>query len=183
MLSGKAVDRHHPVPKSQGGKDWVWMHRICHRKLHSMWSEKQLRQMEQGGNDKLKDFFALYDLNGVSDIKVKYNTKAADFYRRRNNALALGQPFDEEAPDTHSGRTLLDGRRLDVNGVPIELTEEEKANLTEQERAMGGQGIHEEVKQAPVNQGSFFDIMQATLMNVATTAQKTATSLTEQETR
>ena len=42
MLSGKAVDRHHPVPKSQGGKDWVWMHRICHRKLHSMWSEKQL---------------------------------------------------------------------------------------------------------------------------------------------
>lgn len=42
MLSGKMVDRHHYIPRSQGGKDWVWMHKICHRKLHSMWTEKQL---------------------------------------------------------------------------------------------------------------------------------------------
>jgi len=55
--------------------------------------------MEQGGNDKLKDFFALYDLNDIYDIKVKYNTVAADYYRRRNLALSQGQPFEEEAPD------------------------------------------------------------------------------------
>jgi len=83
-----------------------------------MWTEKQLRQMEQGGNDKLKDFFALYDLNDVFDIKVKYNTVAADYYRRRNLALSQGTPFEEEAPDRQAGRTLLDGRRLDANGEP-----------------------------------------------------------------
>ena len=42
MLSGRMVDRHHYIPRSQGGKEWVWMHKICHRKLHSMWTEKQL---------------------------------------------------------------------------------------------------------------------------------------------
>ena len=105
-----------------------------------MWTEKQLKRMEQGGNGKLQNFLANYSLTDVYDIKVKYNTKAADFYRRRNNALALGQPFEEEAPDVHVGRTLLDGRRLDVNGVPQALTEEERKNLTPEERAMGGSG-------------------------------------------
>ena len=74
-----------------------------------------------------------------ADIKVKYNTKAADYYRRRANALATGQEFTEEQPEVHVGRTLLDGRRLDVNGVPQALTEEEKKNLTPEELAMGRQ--------------------------------------------
>lgn len=44
--------------------------------------------MESGGNKKLQDFFNVYSLNDIYDIKVKYSTKAADFYRRRNAALA-----------------------------------------------------------------------------------------------
>ena len=80
----------------------------------------------------------MYNLEDVIDIKVKYNTKAADYYRRRNNALAQGQPFEENPPDVHIGRTMLDGRRLDASGIPQELTEEERANLTPQELlAMG----------------------------------------------
>lgn len=39
--------------------------------------------------------------------------------------------MEEEAPDVAQGRTLLDGRRLDDNGEPQELTEEERKNLTE----------------------------------------------------
>ena len=82
-----------------------------------MWTEKQLRQMERGGNRALQDFLSEYALTDIVDIKVKYNTKAADYYRRRANALATGQEFTEEQPEGHVGRTLLDGRRLDVNGV------------------------------------------------------------------
>lgn len=74
--------------------------------------------MQQGGNAKLQEFMGTYGLQDVYDIKVKYNTKAADFYRRRNNALALNLPFEEEAPNVHNGRTLLDGRKLDINGNP-----------------------------------------------------------------
>ena len=83
-----------------------------------MWTEKQLKQMEQGGNRKLQQFFVEYDLNDVYDIKVKYNTRAADYYRRRNLALAQNLSFEEPAPTIEIGRTLLDGRRLDASGVP-----------------------------------------------------------------
>lgn len=50
------------------------------------------------------------------DIKVKYNTKAADFYRRMNNARALGTPLSEEEPSYDDGRQLTDGRMIDSEG-------------------------------------------------------------------
>jgi hypothetical protein len=42
MLAGASVDRHHLVPKAQGGRETVWMHRICHRKIHSVLDERSL---------------------------------------------------------------------------------------------------------------------------------------------
>ena len=42
LVAGPSVDRHHLIPRSQGGKDVVVMHRVCHRKIHSLWTEKQL---------------------------------------------------------------------------------------------------------------------------------------------
>ena len=87
-----------------------------------MWTEKQLKLIEEGGNGALKAFFQTYDLNDVYDIKIKYNTKAADYYRRMNNAKAMMQPFTEEIPTYEEGRTLLDGRRLDKNGNVVEMS-------------------------------------------------------------
>ncbi|KIG10627.1 HNH endonuclease [Caballeronia concitans] len=37
-------DLHHLVPKSQGGRETAVFHRICHRQLHALFSEKQLAQ-------------------------------------------------------------------------------------------------------------------------------------------
>ncbi|MDR5740834.1 MULTISPECIES: HNH endonuclease [unclassified Caballeronia] len=37
-------DLHHLVPKSQGGKKTAVFHRICHRQLHALFTEKQLAQ-------------------------------------------------------------------------------------------------------------------------------------------
>lgn len=42
MLAGPSVDRHHWVPKSKGGVAWSWLHAICHRKLHSVFTEREL---------------------------------------------------------------------------------------------------------------------------------------------
>lgn len=39
------VDRHHVVPKSRGGRVTVRMHRICHRKLHSLFDEAELARV------------------------------------------------------------------------------------------------------------------------------------------
>ena len=37
--------KHHLVPKSRGGKhtDTILIHNICHRKIHSLFTEKELR--------------------------------------------------------------------------------------------------------------------------------------------
>jgi hypothetical protein len=42
MIPGASVDRHHWVPKSQGGTDMVFLHRVCHQKIHSVLSEKEI---------------------------------------------------------------------------------------------------------------------------------------------
>ncbi len=35
-------DEHHLIPKSQGGRDTVPLHRICHRQIHALLTEKEL---------------------------------------------------------------------------------------------------------------------------------------------
>ncbi len=42
MLPGPSVDRHHWVPRADGGRDWGWMHRICHKKIHAVIDRKTL---------------------------------------------------------------------------------------------------------------------------------------------
>jgi hypothetical protein len=42
MWAGPSADRHHFVPRSQGGKESEYLHKICHRKLHSVFTEKEL---------------------------------------------------------------------------------------------------------------------------------------------
>lgn len=37
-----SCDRHHLIPKSYGGKDWEYIHRICHTKIHSVFTEKEM---------------------------------------------------------------------------------------------------------------------------------------------
>jgi hypothetical protein len=38
-------NKHHLIPKSKGGKNIppVWMHKICHDKIHSVFTENELR--------------------------------------------------------------------------------------------------------------------------------------------
>ncbi len=38
----KPFDKHHLIPKSKGGKDTVFIHRICHSKIHSVLTRSQL---------------------------------------------------------------------------------------------------------------------------------------------
>mgnify|MGYP001627153170 CR=1 FL=1 len=38
------VDRHHLVPKSFKGKEQFLIHKVCHRKIHSVFTERELLQ-------------------------------------------------------------------------------------------------------------------------------------------
>jgi hypothetical protein len=42
MIAGPSLDQHHPVPRSHGGRETVVMHKICHRAIHAMLSEREL---------------------------------------------------------------------------------------------------------------------------------------------
>ena len=44
MIKGPSTDRHHWTPRSKGGRDWSYMHRICHKKLHAVFSERELAE-------------------------------------------------------------------------------------------------------------------------------------------
>lgn len=35
-------DRHHLVPKSKGGRETAFLHRICHRQIHALFTETEL---------------------------------------------------------------------------------------------------------------------------------------------
>ncbi|MFK7808532.1 MAG: HNH endonuclease [Saprospiraceae bacterium] len=43
-LETKNISKHHLIPKSKGGKhgDTVMLHNICHQKIHSLFTEKEL---------------------------------------------------------------------------------------------------------------------------------------------
>jgi hypothetical protein len=42
MLLVDSIDQHHWQPKSRGGRGVNYLHRICHRKLHSLFTNKEL---------------------------------------------------------------------------------------------------------------------------------------------
>ena len=44
MWKGPSIDEHHLVPKCRGGRQTKLMHKICHRKIHSIWTEKELEK-------------------------------------------------------------------------------------------------------------------------------------------
>ena len=85
--------------------------------------------MEEGGNSKFKEFLSSFGLDQTKDIKIKYKTKAADFYRRILEAEVSNKEFNEDLPTYTEGRFLLDGRNLDANGNIVE-------NLSADEIAM-----------------------------------------------
>lgn len=41
-LGAEHVDEHHLVPKSEGGRDKFKIHRVCHTKIHSSFTEREL---------------------------------------------------------------------------------------------------------------------------------------------
>lgn len=42
VVKGASANRHHWTPRAKGGRDWAWLHRVCHRKLHAQFTEAEL---------------------------------------------------------------------------------------------------------------------------------------------
>jgi 5-methylcytosine-specific restriction endonuclease McrA len=60
VLGTVNVDRHHLVPKKFKGREQFPIHKICHRKIHSAFTEREL----------LKSFHTWADLRRDEDIQA-----------------------------------------------------------------------------------------------------------------
>ena len=42
LVPGPSVNKHHIVPRSRGGKEAHDIHRVCHDKIHALFTEREL---------------------------------------------------------------------------------------------------------------------------------------------
>lgn len=61
MVVGPTIDQHHWIPKSRKGTQSSWIHKICHQKIHSVFTEKELAREYNTAekicsNDEIKKF-------------------------------------------------------------------------------------------------------------------------------
>lgn len=75
------ISKHHLVPKSKGGTfgEIVMLHNICHQKIHSVFSEKELRD----------DYHTIEKLLAHEQIIkfVKWVTKKESAFYERNERM------------------------------------------------------------------------------------------------
>lgn len=73
------------------------------------WNQKQLKCMQLGGNNGLGEFLSSYDLMS-KPMDVRYQTKAAEYYRKGLKTLANEDEFNDEKPDYEEGRMAIEYR-------------------------------------------------------------------------
>lgn len=80
-LGANNISKHHLVPKSRGGKDGdtIMIHNICHQKIHSLFTEKELSE-HYDTVDKLRASEEMYKF-------IKWvSKKDPSFYQRNKRA-------------------------------------------------------------------------------------------------
>lgn len=75
-------DAHHLIPKSKGGKNTQYLHRICHRQIHALLSETQLAK-EFNTAATLKEHPSMQKF--ISWVRTKPN----HFYERTSKSTTL----------------------------------------------------------------------------------------------
>ena len=78
-LGTEYVDRHHLVPRTYKGKEQFPIHRICHRKIHSVLTERELR-------DHYNTWEALLEHEDIRAFIAWVARKPAGYYSRTETA-------------------------------------------------------------------------------------------------
>jgi hypothetical protein len=75
MWQGPSIDRHHFYPKCKGGRETEYLHKICHRKIHSLYKETELAK-------KYNTAESLKDVAEIIEFVKWISNKEPDFYDR-----------------------------------------------------------------------------------------------------
>ncbi len=75
-------DAHHLVPKSKGGRETEYLHRICHRQIHALFTEAELARQ-------FNSVDALLTHPYMAHFVVWVKTKPDDFMERTRKSQRL----------------------------------------------------------------------------------------------
>ncbi|AGW91756.1 HNH endonuclease [Cupriavidus sp. DF5525] len=81
LVPGPSTDLHHPVPRSHGGREVVPMHRVCHQKIHSVFTEAELATT-------FHDWHALRRHPAMAEFIRWIARKPPEYYDRNRTARA-----------------------------------------------------------------------------------------------
>ena len=101
------------------------------------WSAKQLKCMQLGGNKSLSEFLSSYDLMS-EPMDVRYQTKAAEYYRKKLRSFWNDEEFHEVKPTYDEGRMSIEYK--------VKSSEELKEAIHGE--GMGGSSEHKGVDKA-----------------------------------
>lgn len=80
------------------GHDVDWL--LCRSVTMDAWNPDQLKKMQSGGNGAMNDFFAKYGVAKNVDVREKYNSPPAEFYREMIKARVEGRDYTPPNPST-----------------------------------------------------------------------------------
>ena len=75
-------DAHHLVPKSKGGRHTEYLHRICHRQIHALFTETELARQ-------YNNVETLLAHPGMARFVAWVKTKPETFYERTHKSQRL----------------------------------------------------------------------------------------------
>lgn len=82
IIPDSQKDAHHLIPKSKGGKDTQYLHRICHRQIHALFTEAQLAKHLNTAN-------ALKENSELQKFIQWVKTKPDAYYKRTSKSSRL----------------------------------------------------------------------------------------------
>ena len=80
---GASVDKHHLIPKSKKGKGAEWIHVVCHHKIHSVFSEKELKEYYHTWDRILENEDIIKFVKWVAKKPITFTDHAVDTKSRK----------------------------------------------------------------------------------------------------
>ena len=83
------------------------------------WTEKQIKFLSQGGNNRFKNFLLEYKIEQKSSVDLKYKSKASEYYRcmLKNEVEKIFDdkytPMEMEKPDLEKGLEIIEIKQND----------------------------------------------------------------------
>ncbi|GIL77952.1 hypothetical protein Vretimale_6516 [Volvox reticuliferus] len=104
------------------------------------WSPEQLKKMQLGGNAKLNAFLKQYGVEKNMDIRDKYNTRAAEFYREKLRASVEGRDYTPPSPSEVGAPVPTSSPRTNSTASVGKRKDDGWGDWGGQETASGGSG-------------------------------------------